>query len=119
MPFAAPTRLHLVDAQGKFHLRPFVYAALESNGAGGPQREETRQAVPIRFFVRADEGEIPGRTSSWHLFGVDEPARIFLFGTDSFGRDQFSRFLYVGGISFFWGRRSRGLPPRLLGCWLL
>ncbi len=113
IPFAAPTRLHLVDARGKFHLRPFVYVALESNGAGGPQREEMRQAIPIRFFVRADAGEIPGRTSSWHLFGVDKPARIFLFGTDSFGRDQFSRFLYGGRISIVAGWLAAGLSLAL------
>src|SRR2546426_4688895 len=113
MPFAAPTRLHLVDARGKLHLRPFVYVALDSNGVGGPRREETRQAVPVRCFVRADAGEIPGRISSWHLFGVDEPARVFLFGTDSFGRDQFSRFLYGGRVSIVSGWVAAGLSPVL------
>src|SRR2546426_7056623 len=113
MLFAAPTRLHLVDARGKFHLRPFVYVALGSNGVGVPRREETRQAIPVRFFVHADAGEIPGRISSWHLFGVDEPARVFLFGTDSFGRDQFSRFLYGGRISIVAGWLAAGLSLAL------
>jgi peptide/nickel transport system permease protein len=34
-----------------------------------------------------------------HLFGVDAPARIALFGTDAFGRDEFSRVLAGGQIS--------------------
>ncbi len=37
--------------------------------------------------------------SEWHLFGVDEPGQIALFGTDGFGRDEFSRVLYGGQIS--------------------
>ena len=38
-------------------------------------------------------------TSDRHLFGVDAPGRIYLLGTDSFGRDQFSRLLYGAQIS--------------------
>ena len=34
-----------------------------------------------------------------HLFGVDAPARVSLFGTDGFGRDVFSRVLHGGRIS--------------------
>jgi peptide/nickel transport system permease protein len=38
-------------------------------------------------------------TSSRHLFGVDAPGRVYLLGTDSFGRDQLSRLLYGSQIS--------------------
>ena len=34
-----------------------------------------------------------------HLFGVEEPGRIFLFGTDKLGRDLFSRTVYAARIS--------------------
>ncbi|HDI45851.1 MAG TPA: ABC transporter permease, partial [Candidatus Omnitrophica bacterium] len=34
-----------------------------------------------------------------HLFGVDEPAKIYLFGADSRGRDLFTRILYGARIS--------------------
>ncbi len=55
---------------------------------------------PIRFFVRGWEykwlGFIPGDI---HLFGVEAPAQLFLFGADSFGRDVFSRILFGSRIS--------------------
>jgi peptide/nickel transport system permease protein len=41
-------------------------------------------------------GILPARV---HLFGVEKPARIFLLGTDVFGRDVFSRLIYGGQIS--------------------
>ena len=34
-----------------------------------------------------------------HLFGVEEPAHVFLFGTDQTGRDIFSRILHGARIS--------------------
>lgn len=55
---------------------------------------------PLRFFVEGEEhkllGLIPTKT---HLFGVDAPARVFLFGTDQSGRDIFSRTLYGSRVS--------------------
>jgi peptide/nickel transport system permease protein len=41
--------------------------------------------------------------STWHLFGVDSPNRIFLLGSDGYGRDVFSRLLYGSQISLFAG----------------
>ncbi len=79
MPFAPPMRPRFVDPGGGFHWRPFVLC-------GDPQ-----QVCPIRFFVR--------RGGRLRLFGVDGPGRIFLLGTDAFGRDQFSRILYGARIS--------------------
>ena len=38
-----------------------------------------------------------------HLFGVDPPARVWLMGTDGYGRDLFSRLLFGGQISLFAG----------------
>jgi peptide/nickel transport system permease protein len=37
--------------------------------------------------------------SEWRLFGVDTPGRIFIVGTDGYGRDLFSRVLYGGRVS--------------------
>lgn len=55
---------------------------------------------PIRFFVQGWEykwlGLIPGNL---HLFGVEAPAQLFLFGADSFGRDVFSRIIFGSRVS--------------------
>lgn len=108
-PFAPPTRIHFVDARGRLHLRPFVYAAGGPDVARGSGPDEINARIPIRFFVRKNDSGIPGSASSWRLFGVEEPARIFLFGTDGFGRDQLSRFLYGGRISILAGWLAAGL----------
>jgi peptide/nickel transport system permease protein len=72
-------------------VRPFI---AESNG----------HIHPIRFFVAGSKYRFLGCfLSHTHLFGVDEPGRIFLAGTDEFGRDQFSRMLWGGQISLATG----------------
>jgi len=95
-PYAPPTRLHFLDATG-FNLRPFVYL-LVPDGEGF--REDLARPNPVHLFVRGSEYQLLGiLNSNIHLFGVNEPARIFLLGTDGFGRDVFSRLLYGGQIS--------------------
>jgi peptide/nickel transport system permease protein len=85
-----------VDASG-FHLRPFVYASalvLDS------YEEDRTREYPVHLFVRSDGYSILGIfKSNMHLFRVDEPASIFLFGADGYGRDEFSRLLYGGQMS--------------------
>ena len=54
----------------------------------------------MRFFVRGYSYELMGfLPTSVHLYGVDPPGRIFLFGSDSFGRDVLSRLLFGAQIS--------------------
>ncbi|HKC11123.1 MAG TPA: ABC transporter permease [Vicinamibacteria bacterium] len=102
LPYAPPMRPHFVDAEGRFHLRPFVYPLADRTGAGGSYEEDRRQPYPIRFLVPA--ADLAGAaTTGIRLFGVDEPARIFLLGTDGFGRDQLSRLLHGAQISLFAG----------------
>jgi peptide/nickel transport system permease protein len=114
-PYAPPTRLRFVDASGRLHLRPFVYALTD---AGGPAtyEEDRRRAFPLRFFVRGEPA--PGAARGpLRLFGVDEPARLFLLGTDGFGRDQLSRLLYGAQVSLFAGLLATALSLGL--GWLL
>ena len=102
-PFAPPTRLHFTDAAGKFHLRPFVYVS-EPQPDGNGYAENSAASYPVHFFTSGQRYEIVfGLTSHLHLFSVDPPARICLFGTDDFGRDEFSRMLYGGRISVLAG----------------
>ena len=102
--FAPLSRIHFIDNNGKFHLRPFVYDLKSGEDDPNEYREDRSTMYPIRFFISGDEYWLLG---VWrcrvHFFGVDAPARIYLLGADGFGRDQFSRLLYGGRISLFAG----------------
>lgn len=86
--FAPPTKVHFADAEGRWYLRPFVYA------------EESQQQFPLRFFVVGAPYRLFGLIPSQrHLLGVDQPGRLFLLGSDALGRDVFSRLLYGARMS--------------------
>jgi peptide/nickel transport system permease protein len=103
-PFAPPTAIHFVDAAGTFHIRPFVYRPLDSAQAPPAAEAAPERGYPLRWFVSGAPYKIAGSfTSRVHLFGVEKPARLFLMGSDAYGRDQFSRFLYGGQISLLAG----------------
>jgi len=102
LPYAPPTRLHFVDEQGRFHLRPFVYRSVEQPEDSGNYVADTSRAYAVHFLMGS-------RSGARRLFGVDEPARIFLLGTDAYGRDQFSRLLYGGRISLLAGLLAAAL----------
>jgi peptide/nickel transport system permease protein len=101
-PYAPPTRLHFVDDRGHLQLRPFVYALADDEARPGRYEEDRTRAYPIRFLVQTP-GALGAPSGGWRLFGVDEPARVFLLGTDGFGRDQLSRLLHGARISLFAG----------------
>ena len=123
-----PQVLHFVDAEGKFHLRPFTYAL---TAAMDPQtfllevKEDTSEPWPVYFFIKGDPYKMWGLfESDVHLFGVQE-GHLHLLGTDQLGRDILSRLfhatrtsltigvvglfisfflgLIIGGISGFFG----------------
>jgi peptide/nickel transport system permease protein len=103
-PFAPPTAIHFVDAGGKFHIRPFVCEPRDSSQSTPANQAVAQQSYALHWFVPGAPykiaGLIPSRT---HLFGVAKPARIFLMGSDAYGRDQLSRFLFGGQISLLAG----------------
>ncbi len=95
-PSTPPTRLRLVDAEGTWHLRPFIYPWKEIEGRFGEYEEDVRSPRPLRFFVRSEAlGEGTGR----RFFGITGPQRISLLGTDELGRDQLSRLLVGARVS--------------------
>ena len=100
---APPHELHFIDDNGRFHLIPFIYDVKQELDMDTLQRnytEDKSKRYHLRFFVRGEPYEILGFIKSdIHLFGVDEPGIYFPFGTDSFGRDLYSRTVYAAQIS--------------------
>ena len=107
-PYLAPMRVHVVDERGHLYLRPFFYAARVREGSFDQFDEDTGKAFPVRFFVAGAQyrllGFLPCRV---HLFGT-EGTRLYLLGSDGFGRDQFSRILYGGQVSLLSGLLGAG-----------
>jgi peptide/nickel transport system permease protein len=104
LPFSPPTRLHFVRPDGQISLRPFVYGWNEAALDTGIYEADRSQIYPLQFFVHGSPYTIvKGINASTHLFGVESPGRLYLFGTDDFGRDEFSRMLYGGRISILAG----------------
>lgn len=102
-PFAPPSRIHLFDTEGRLHW-PFVYQWEPTPGRFDSYEEDTTRRFRIQLFVRGASYELAGAISpERHLLGVDDPGRIFLAGTDAYGRDGFSRLVCGAQISLLAG----------------
>jgi peptide/nickel transport system permease protein len=123
----APTMPRFCDDNG-CSLRPFIYAVERERSIQTNFRWvttiNTDERKYVQFFVQGSEYELFFMTFQTRLFGVDE-GFIHLFGTDSTGKDIFSRTfhaintslavgtigvfiafvlaLVIGGISGFYG----------------
>lgn len=94
-----PQRIRFVDAEGRFHLVPFVYNYIRDIDP------ETWQPVitvdrstryHFRLFVRGAEYRVFGIfPANLHLWGVEQGGLAALWGTDKLGRDLFSRTIYA------------------------
>jgi peptide/nickel transport system permease protein len=108
LPYSAPTKIHWVDSDGRLS-RPFVYRLIYQ-ADDERYMEDRRILYRVHVFPCGAEYTIGG-VLAWnrHFFGVDAPARIFLMGTDAYGRDLFSRLLFGGRISLFSGIAATAL----------
>lgn len=103
-----PTKIHFLDEEGRLQ-RPYVYKLrkkLDPETVRMVFTEDTSEKFPILFFFPAEEprklfGVIP---INWRPFGTAPGGPpVFLFGSDRYGRDIFSRTLYGGRVSLFIG----------------
>jgi peptide/nickel transport system permease protein len=98
----APTRLHFFDANGQFYAQPFVYKQVQVLNADmtATWQDDTSVRYPIVFFPKGWEYKLFGVIPmDRHLYGVAGDAKVFLLGTDRFGRDIFGRAALAGRIS--------------------
>ena len=98
-----PMRLRLVDAAGRLHLRPFVYRIDTSQDPDTWEPifvEDASTRYPVRLFSRGWEYRLWGLfPSRRHLFTVEAPGVLLLLGSDTLGRDLFSRNLHAARLS--------------------
>jgi peptide/nickel transport system permease protein len=100
-PYHPPVRIHFFDERG-FSLRPFIY-----NYKTIITKDYEKKYVPIkdkRYYIHLFHRGEPYKflwifPTRIHLFGTEEPAHIFLLGSDWNGRDIFSRLVYGSRIS--------------------
>lgn len=100
--FTPPTQIHFIDSAGRFHVQPFVYKRVQKLNADMTSTwvDDTTVRYPINFFVRSWEYRLFGLfPTNLHLYGAAGDAKIFLLGTDRFGRDIFGRSCMAGRIS--------------------
>ncbi|MEX2542601.1 MAG: ABC transporter permease [Trueperaceae bacterium] len=103
--FHPPSTIYWTDPDTGRLTRPYIYLTVSERHPVTRQRvyvEDTDQRFPIQFLVRRPQAsyKILGLfESDLHLFGVEEPARLFLWGANSLGKDVFSRVLYGGQVS--------------------
>ena len=112
LPYAAPTRLHVVDAEGRLHLRPFVYPVVEARP--GVTVEDRTRPAPLRLLPRCEPYRLWGLVRlERRLVGVDPPAVLLPLGADAYGRDVLARLLVGGRLSVGAGLLAAGLAVGL------
>ena len=98
--YAPPTTIHIIHQQE--FVWPFIYG-MQLTFNEDHKREykiNPEQRFPIQFMIKGDAYKLLGLIPcQYHLFGVEEPGRLYVLGADSRGRDLFSRLLYGGRIS--------------------
>ncbi len=105
--FHPPTRIHFWGKEGNFYPRPFVYRSRVYYDQN--LRRIYKEDPSVKYFLKFGRGK---------LLNVERPAKVYLFGADSRGRDLFSRLLYGARISLsigFLGALIAALVGFLIG----
>lgn len=94
---APPTKVHFQDKNGNL-CWPFIYTVERSFDPATFKQtysEKQEKRFPIQLFFRGEKYNLFGLIPmDIHLFGVEQPARLFLIGSDINGRDNYSRLFY-------------------------
>ena len=140
-PLAPPTVLRFTDTEGRWHARPFIYRLRLDDPLLRAYSEDTSMRYPLALFTRGSSYKLFGLiTTDRHLFGVAHDAgqnagpetgaggarvasrdaqRVYLLGTDEYGRDRLSRLLMASRFSLAVGPLGTllaGVLGVLLGC---
>ena len=94
-PFRPPMRVHWTPA-------PTVYAVTQGFDTYHDRVfvEDKAQPHHLRFFARGPRYKLWGvLPTTRHLFGTTDGRRVYLLGTDQYGRDYLTRLLLASQIS--------------------
>lgn len=115
--FAPPTRLHWVNPETGRLSWPFVYnvkSEMNLDTLEFEYQEDRSTLYPLKLLIRGTPytpfpiNLIPvtwrktwgfDPQVDWHLFGVDKPATLFIWGADKLGRDVFGRILFGARVT--------------------
>ncbi len=92
-----PQRVHWIGPDG---FGPYVFGTALDDPRRLTYREDRTVVRPLRFVVRGEPYRWLGLVAAdRHLFGLEGGGRVYLLGSDAFGRDVLSRLLYGAQVS--------------------
>lgn len=103
--YSPPQRIHFIAPEGGL-TRPYVLGVREEMDMNTFEitfvPDETKRS-DLAFFVKGDEWRFLGLTFSRHFIGTTNGEFVHLLGTDSLGRDVFSRMIIGTRVTLLMG----------------